>query len=110
MPCDYSKYPKNWKAIRTRIMERAENRCECHGECGLHRGRRCIEKHGTKATWARGKIVLTIAHMDHDPEHNDGDNLRAYCNRCHLRYDNEHHMANARKTRERKNPQMRLFE
>jgi hypothetical protein len=32
MPCDYSKYPPNWKTeIRKRILERAENRCELCG-------------------------------------------------------------------------------
>jgi hypothetical protein len=29
MPCDYSKYPTNWKSeIRPRILERAGNKCE----------------------------------------------------------------------------------
>lgn len=110
MPCDYSKYPKDWKEIRAVILKRADHRCECHGECGLHHGRRCVERNQTQATYANGRIVLTIAHLDHDTTHNDADNLRAYCNRCHLRYDRELHMKNARKTRERKNPQMRLFE
>ena len=34
MPIDYSKYPDNWLSeIRPRIMERANNSCEC---CGLN--------------------------------------------------------------------------
>jgi hypothetical protein len=32
MPIDYKKYPKDWKQIRQRILERADNKCEC---CGL---------------------------------------------------------------------------
>ena len=33
MPCDYSKYPINWKSeIRPAILERAKNRCE---KCGV---------------------------------------------------------------------------
>ena len=30
------------------------------------------------------RIVLTVAHLDHAPEHNDPTNLRALCQRCHL--------------------------
>lgn len=56
-------------------------------------------------------IVLTISHLDHVPENCDGmeaggpvlpveeSNLRAWCQRCHLRYDAAHHAANARETR-----------
>lgn len=35
------------------------------------------------------KIVLTIAHLDHDEDnHNVKDErLKAMCQRCHLRYD-----------------------
>jgi hypothetical protein len=85
-------YPLNWRAISRRIrFTRAEGRCECRGECGLHRERRCMEIHGQPATWARGKVVLTVAHMDHDPRNCADDNLRAMCQRCHLLYDREHH-------------------
>lgn len=31
MPCDYSKYPPNWKAISARIKEREKNRCKFCG-------------------------------------------------------------------------------
>lgn len=32
MPCDYSRYPPNWKSeIRPRILARAKNRCELCG-------------------------------------------------------------------------------
>lgn len=103
MPIDYRHYPPNWKAeIRPRIMARAANRCECLGECGLHRHWRCQEFDGRKARFARGKIVLTVAHRDHDPMNCDPENLRAYCQRCHLRYDQVHHM------RKRRPPQPEL--
>ncbi|MDU6555123.1 MAG: hypothetical protein E6507_09740 [Prevotella bivia] len=36
------------------------------------------------------RIVLTIAHLDHTPEHCSPENLRALCQRCHNRYDAEH--------------------
>jgi hypothetical protein len=32
MPCDYSKYPVTWTAIRARIQERAGDKCE---KCGV---------------------------------------------------------------------------
>ena len=98
------RYPVNWKAISRRIrFDRADGRCECMGECGLHRDnpgpRRCDEWHGRPAKWARGDIVLTVAHLDHDPTNCKDDNLRALCQRCHLRYDREHHAeTRARKT------------
>lgn len=41
------------------------------------------------------EIVLTIAHLDHQPENCDPDNLRAWCQRCHNRYDAPHRRRNA---------------
>jgi hypothetical protein len=35
--------------------------------------------------------VLTVAHLDHVPEHVDPGNLRAYCQACHLAYDAAEH-------------------
>jgi hypothetical protein len=33
------------------------------------------------------RIVLTVAHLDHIPEHCADENLRAWCQKCHLGYD-----------------------
>lgn len=33
------------------------------------------------------KVVLTVAHLDHQPENCDPSNLRAWCQRCHNAYD-----------------------
>ncbi len=91
-PENADRYPDDWSEISDRIrFARAGGRCECIGECGLHRGRRCTELHGKPAIYARGKVVLTTAHLDHVPENVDDDNLRAMCQRCHLRYDRHHH-------------------
>lgn len=109
MTWDPSRYPKDWKAISLRIRERAQDQCECVNECGLHPWGRCIEKQGHKAFFAKGKIILTVAHLDDkDPMSCTDDNLKAMCQRCHLRYDRPQHIANARKTREAKSPQMRF--
>lgn len=94
------RYPANWPRISARIrFVRAGSRCECEGHCGLHQGRRCEERHGKPAVWAKGKVVLTVAHLDHVPENCADENLRAMCQRCHLLYDREHH-AKTRAARE----------
>lgn len=131
--------PKEWKAIRERILERAGHACECVGECGVeHSGGRCGAPNRT--TIVRSKVattffwrchdgcslclggdpecrsvhvVLTTAHLDHDPSNNDEANLRAICQFCHLRYDRHEHAKNAADTRARKRDeatgQARLF-
>ena len=90
-PENRTRYPKNWAYISRAIRDRAENRCECEGECGLHHGRRCVERNGEAAQFARGFVVLTVAHLDHTPEDCRDENLKAMCQRCHLRYDIDHH-------------------
>ena len=99
-------YPENWDEISLAVRERSEGCCECMGECGLHRDGRCVERNGEAATFARGRIVLTVAHLDHNPGNNTvdlglwqrgdrlgpGNNLKAMCQRCHLLYDLELHM------------------
>ena len=110
MPIDYKKYPENWKAIVSKVAERSGGQCECMGECGLHTTTgRCIEKNGEPAVFAKGKIILTTAHLCHDESCEDLDHLRHMCQRCHLRYDSEHHQVNAAKTRRNKKAISDLF-
>ena len=106
-PEDKSRYPKDWKVISLRIRARSGGRCECQGECGLHPPnplpRRCVERHGEQAQFANGKVVLTVAHLgDPSPENCADDNLKAMCQRCHLRYDQPLHQQNAAETRRKK--------
>lgn len=54
-------------------------------------------------------IVLTVGHLDHQPENCDPANLRAWCQRHHLAYDHQHHMANAQATRRARSGQADLF-
>lgn len=99
-PTDRQRYPENWRGIRAQMLERAGFVCECTGECGtVHQGGRCSEKHATLARSFNGLVLLTIAHLDHRPENSAPDNLRALCQRCHLRVDSEQHRQNARATR-----------
>lgn len=82
-PENKSRYPKDWEQIRNRILLRAGNKCEF---CG-------VENHSMRLNPKTGKVVkiiLTIAHLDHIPEHCDTDNLRALCQKCHNTYDAQH--------------------
>lgn len=44
-------------------------------------------------------VVLTVAHLDHQPENCDPANLAAMCQRHHLAYDAQHHKHTAYATR-----------
>lgn len=114
MPIDYKKYPPNWlNEIRPRIMNRANNCCE---NCTLQHNQTvysiklCVKdvsgRYKQKILWFRSehdaireasdylppkkvKVVLTIAHLDHDETNHDvkDERLKALCQICHLRYD-----------------------
>lgn len=55
------------------------------------------------------RVILTIAHLDHQPENCDPENLRAMCQRHHLAHDNDHHRANAQATRRAKSGTAEMF-
>ncbi len=55
------------------------------------------------------KVVLTVMHLDHDTTHNEDDNLKAACQKCHLNYDKDHHKKNATETRTKKKKLQTLF-
>ncbi len=130
-------YPprKEWLGIRAEVLERAGNRCEWEG-CGLENhalGLRDLDgKWWPFQDFADGRvpdsvafekdgetprdgmrIVLTIAHVDHDPRNNgepgNRPNLRAWCQYHHLAWDRPHHLANGRKTRNAKKGQESLL-
>jgi hypothetical protein len=44
------------------------------------------------------RVVLTTAHIDHDPTHGDDMNLAGWCSRCHILHDMPHHRAQRRLT------------
>lgn len=92
---------REWMDLRSKIMERANFRCEGtpqHPDC------RAVNNGDHPETG--GFVVLTIAHMDHNPLHNGDDNLRALCQRCHNKWDAPHRKVNAAKTRRAKSPQI----
>lgn len=127
------KYPADWQEIRARILKRAGDRCE---HCGLadnahgFRGR-CGEFYAVMdgsegasfyAAAMSGMtddeieaaktfhVQLTIAHLDHDVEHNDDSNLAALCCQCHNRHDGHHRARNRSKTRDRRRGQDRFWD
>jgi hypothetical protein len=88
MPFRAERYPPDWPAISLAARERAGWRCEF---CGAVNGMPNPETGSI--------VVLTVAHMDHNPENCAFGNLRALCQACHLRYDARFHAVNAAETR-----------
>jgi len=112
--------PREWKAIRAAILERAGDCCEFCGKPHLQyvvagpEGQ-WLDEYGGADAWIdeRGRpcppppagvrrsvrVILTIAHLDHTPENNADDNLRALCQRCHNRHDAPHRAETRARTR-----------
>lgn len=90
-----------WRLQRERVLDRAGRRCECHGECGKDHagaGGRCRERHmyngrgdGVKKG---GKVIVGPAHLNQNTGELVADEkLAAWCTGCHLRFDQEQHLA-----------------
>jgi len=86
MPINYKEYHPKWKLISWLIrVRRAGNRCEkCHAEN--------YKPHPVTGS----KVVLTVAHLDHDKRNNRFWNLAALCQKCHLNHDIKQHVDNRR--------------
>ena len=106
------RYPENWNVIRYNIITlRARNHCE---NCGIENNivvrrlanntwrnltehekreidyQQCIlgKKYYPTLKYLRlTKIVLTVAHLDHNEANNTETNLKAFCQKCHFAYD-----------------------
>lgn len=116
-----ARYPVNWKEIRARILKRADNKCEWPG-CGAPNGETILRRKDDLEQW-RGlcsndmieedtnykpvMVCLTIAHLNHTPEDCSDENLKAWCQLHHLRYDSSHHVRNSSETRRTKNDSRR---
>lgn len=85
-PENRSRYPRDWKAISLAARERAGWCCE-----GSPDFPDCRAVNGEPHPDTGSRVVLTVAHLDHTPENCDPENLRAWCQRCHLHYDRHHH-------------------
>jgi hypothetical protein len=121
-----------WKAAAKAVRDRSGSKCECNGECGLDHigpGGRCCAPNGAtimrdwrrnvwelhmgcsgcleplldgKITCGAVRVVLTVAHLDHDAGTNNPDRMKHLCQLCHNRYDSPHRQANAAATRRAK--------
>lgn len=125
MPCDYRKYPANWKTeIRPSILARADHKCEWCGvkDRWLRVGDEVIAPDGAEAfyaseNWSAGLgpkprlIVLTIAHVnDPDPMNCEPSNLAALCQKCHNGHDAKARAAGIKARRDAANGQQNLLE
>lgn len=91
-------YPKEWRRISLEIRQyRAGWQCEM-----VTGGVQCGARQGEPHPLTGSKVVLAIAHLDHDPTHNEPYNLKALCQRCHVCYDAKHHAMNAAITRRKR--------
>ena len=99
-PENKARYPKNWRQISERIrVERAHNRCEVCGVVNyswINRKTReiCLQDEDDTI-----RVVLTVAHLDHQPENCDESNLKAMCQKCHNNYDKAHRKETIHKSR-----------
>jgi hypothetical protein len=128
-PENRKRYPSNWRELRARRLHIARERCEFCDVPNYAVGYRERDgefvQRGQAASYAKARqlvydlaadeeslppeeqrrwivVVLTIAHLDHNPADSDISRLRALCQRCHLRYDAQHHRTNAGRTRAKK--------
>ena len=85
MPMNLADYNDGWRDLSRRVREEAGNVCEW---CGVANG--------------AGKVVLTVAHIDHNRRNDERSNLASLCQRCHLNHDREQHTATAKETYRRK--------
>jgi tRNA(Ile)-lysidine synthase TilS/MesJ len=77
---------------------RAKNRCEW---CGAEN----YQTHPVTGS----KVVLTVAHIDHDKNNNRFENLAALCQKCHLGHDIKQHVFNRKYGRDTKKSNGKLF-
>jgi len=103
-PENRARYPKDWRQIVASIRERSGNRCE-----GSPAFPDCRAENGQPHPVTGSVVVLTCAHLDHQPENNDPENLRHWCQKCHNVYDRPHRKANASKTNRAKKATGDLF-
>lgn len=105
-PENKAKYPPNWKELSDSIrFGRAHRRCEFT----TLDGKRCTARHGRPHPHTGSIVVLTVAHLDHDPGNSDPANLRAGCQCCHNRYDRQHRINTAQNTRRANRNTLELF-
>jgi hypothetical protein len=114
MPIDYRDYPDNWRSEIVPAIRRRSGNC-CEGS-PAYPACRAVNEKPHPVTGSR--VVLTVAHMDHDHTNNNyhptntddpDNNLRHLCQRCHLQHDIKQHITNRKYGRYWKRNQLTLF-
>jgi hypothetical protein len=90
-------YPPDWTLIANDVKIAANWECQ-----GIDRYPNCRARHGERHPITGSRVVITVAHLDHNPAHCARENLRALCQRCHLTYDAELHALSAMTTKQRR--------
>lgn len=93
-PENRGRYPADWPAISRAVRADAGDRCE-----GSPAFPACRAENGRAHPVTGARVVLTVAHLNHDPADCRRANLRAWCQRCHNTYDAPHRAANRRARR-----------
>ena len=88
-PENKNRYPPNWLQIRARLLKRAGNKCE-----GSPLFPDCRAENYKPHPVTGSKVILTIAHLQDPIENCSDENLKAWCQRCHLTYDWKRHKQN----------------
>lgn len=131
MPIDYKEYHPKWTLIRRLILKRAKNRCEWCGRKNYSIVDKETKKYPIHSKWEAfhqilynphtgwtynallkhfgfTKIVITVAHLDHDKNNNRFNNLAALCQRCHLGHDKNEHINNRKYGRKWRENQLKI--
>lgn len=95
-PENRARYPKDWQRVVERIRTRSGGRCEFRldhfnsvytAKTPKVRTKRCSARNGKPHPLTGSMVVLTVAHLNHQPEDNRDGNLLHGCQRCHNTYD-----------------------
>lgn len=98
------KYPQDWDKLSLAVRVAAGWCCE-----GSLKYPDCRAEHGREHPVTGSIVILTVGHLNHDPTDCRRENLKAWCQRCHLAYDYEHHQRNAAATRRESKQTLELF-
>jgi hypothetical protein len=128
MPMEWERYATDWKLIAKQIKEDSDWQCHtCGKPCRKPKEKIkdfearigsawtkalveivCDDALGVVVRYKPQRFLLTVAHLDQNPDNNDPKNLKALCAPCHLRYDTPFRGYNSRRKKERKG-QLSLF-
>lgn len=89
-PENVDRYPDDWFEI-AQAVKTAAGWC-CQGSPAYPD---CRAEHGKPHPVTGALVVITVGHVDHQPENCAPENLRAWCQRCHITYDAAQHALSA---------------